>query len=199
MRSATARASHGLRWLVVACLVALVARIDLASADTDDRRALVVLRVLAYDKHLGERVGDVVRVVVVYPKGDDDEAGRWRAAFAKISKLKVDGRSVVIAAQEIDKPDQLGRALANLKPAALIACDGIAKRIAIDDIAKATRANHVLSFTTRASEVEQGLAVGIVPGKEHDEIVVNMTAAAAEGVKFDAGLLQLARTVRGSP
>jgi hypothetical protein len=198
MRSATARASHGLRWLVVACLVALVARIDLASADTDDRRALVVLRVLAYDKHLGERVGDVVRVVVVYPKGDDDEAGRWRAAFAKISKLKVDGRSVVIAAQEIDKPDQLGRALANLKPAALIACDGIAKRIAIDDIAKATRANHVLSFTTRAGEVEQGLAVGIVPGKEHDEIVVNMTAAAAEGVKFDAGLLQLARTVRGS-
>jgi hypothetical protein len=56
----------------------------------------------------------------------------------------------------------------------------------------------VLSFTTRAGEVEQGLAVGIVPGKEHDEIVVNMTAAAAEGVKFDAGLLQLARTVRGS-
>jgi uncharacterized protein DUF4154 len=198
MRSATARASHGLRWLVVAVLVALVARIDVASADTDDRRALVVLRVLAYDKHLGERVGDVVRVVVAYPKGDDDEAGRWRAAFAKISKLKVDGRSVVIAAQEIDKPDQLGRALANLKPAALIACDGLAKRISIDDVAKATRANHVLSFTTRAGEVEQGLTVGIVPGKEHDEIVVNMTAAAAEGVKFDAGLLQLARTVRGS-
>jgi len=183
---------------VVACLVALLARVGPAHADTDDRRALVVLRVLAYDKHLGDRVGDVVRVVVVYPKGDDDEAARWRAAFAKISKLKVDGRSVVIAAQEIDKPEQLGRALATLKPAALIACDGLVKRIAIEDVAKATRANRVLSFSTRAGEVEQGLAVGIVPGKEHDEIVVNMTAAAAEGVKFDAGLLQLARTVRGS-
>jgi hypothetical protein len=197
MRSATTRASYGLRGLVVAMLAALVAMPGSASADTDDRRALVVLRVLAYDKHLGDRVGDTVRVVVAYPKGNDAEAARWRASFAKISKLKVDGRSVVIAAQEIEKADQLGRALADLKPAALIVCDGLAGRLSIEDVAKATRANHVLSFTTRAGEVERGLSVGIVPGKEHDEIVVNMTAAAAEGVKFDAGLLQLARTVRG--
>jgi len=36
-----------------------------------------------------------------------------------------------------------------------------------------------------------------VPGKQRDEIVVNLAAARAEGVKFDAGLLQLAREVKG--
>jgi hypothetical protein len=167
---------------------------------TDDRRALVALRVLAYDKHLGDRVGDdSLRIMIAYPKGDDSEAARWRAAFGKISKLKVDGRAVVIAGQEIDKADQLGRSVAALRPAALIVCNGLTSKLAPEDVAKVTRANHVLSFTTRAGEVERGLTVGIVPGQEHDEIVVNLPAAAAEGVKFDAGLLQLARTVRGPP
>jgi len=164
----------------------------------DDRRALVALRVLAYDKRLGERAADVVRIVIVYPKGDDSEAARWRASFAKTTKLKVDGRSVVIAEHELDGAAGLERAFRDLKPAAIVACDGISRKLAIEDLARLTRANHVLSFTTREVEVVKGIAVGIVPGKERDEIVVNLKAAAAEGVKFDAGLLQLARTV-GSP
>jgi len=62
-----------------------------------------------------------------------------------------------------------------------------------------TRANKVLSFSTREREVVKGLAVGIVPGQTRDEIVVNVRAATAEGAKFDAGLLQLARSVEVAP
>jgi hypothetical protein len=169
-----------------------------ASADaSDDRRALVMLRVLAYDNHLRDRAGDAVGVVIVYPAGDSGaaERARWTSAFANARKLKVDGRPVVVSAHRFESARSLERTLRDLHPVALLACEGLANAIAIDDLAALTRAHKVLSFSTRERDVARGLAVGIVPGTARDEIVVNQRAATAEGIKFDAGLLQLARTV----
>jgi YfiR/HmsC-like len=188
------------RWrtLTLAALLVAVGRVASARADvSDDRRALVMLRVLAYDNHLEQRIGDEVRVVIVYPTGDDgaDEGKRWTQAFANIRKLKVGGRPVVVTAHKFETAKLLGRALHDLRAAALVSCDGLGRSIAVPDLAAVTRANRVLSFSTRESDVVKGLAVGIIPGTARDEIVVNVDAAAAEGVKFDAGLLQLARKV----
>jgi hypothetical protein len=189
----------------VAAFVAFVLMVGLgnaASADAaDDRRALVMLRVLAYDNRLGDRAGDEIRIVIVYPAGDGGaaERARWTAAFASARKLKVDGRPVVVSAHRFETASALGSALHELHAVALFACDGLAKAIAVGDLATVTRANKVLSFSTREREVVKGLAVGIVPGSERDEIVVNVRAAAAEGAKFDAGLLQLARSVEAAP
>lgn len=173
-----------------------------AGADAaDDRRALVMLRVLAYDNHLAERAGDEVRIVIVYPAGDGGaaERARWTAAFASARKLKLDGRPVVVSAHKFETASALGDALRDVHAVALVACEGLARAIAIGDLAAVTRANKVLSFSTREREVVKGLAVGIVPGQSRDEIVVNVRAATAEGVKFDAGLLQLARSVEVAP
>jgi hypothetical protein len=172
-----------------------------ARADaTDDRRALVMLRVLAYDKHLGARAGGDIRILIVHPDGDTGaaERARWTSAFTNARKLKVDGRSVVVSAHRFESATTLDRALAT-ETAAVIVCDGLTAKLPVDQLAAVTRARHALSFTTREADVAKGLAVGLVPGKERDEIVVNVRAAAAEGVKFGAGLLQLARTVEGSP
>jgi len=188
------------RWrtLTLAALLVAVGRVASASAEpSDDRRALVMLRVLAYDNHLDQRIGDEVRIVVVYPVGDDGaaEGRRWTQAFANIRKLKVGGRPVVVTAHKFETAKLLGRALRELHAAALVACDGLARSIAVPELAAVTRANSVLSLSTRESDVVKGLAVGVIPGTARDEIVVNVDAAAAEGVKFDAGLLQLARKV----
>lgn len=197
MRSTTTRAPRA-RAVVVALLMVLLGRPTYADT-SDDRRALVALRVLAYDKHLSERAAEVVRIMVVYPRGDDSEAQRWWAALAKTTKIKISGRAVEIVAHALDSADGLDRALRDQKPAAVVACEGVTEKLSIDGLAKLTRAYRTLSFTTREAEVVRGVAVGIVAGKDRDEIVVNLKAAAAEGVKFDAGLLQLARTVTGPP
>jgi hypothetical protein len=189
----------------VAAFFAFLLMVGLGSAVSadaaDDRRALVMLRVLAYDNHLGERAGAEIRIVIVYPAGDGGaaERARWIAAFASARKLKVDGRPVVVLAHKFETASVLGGALHDLHAVALFACDGLAKAIAVGDLATVTRANKVLSFSTREREVVKGLAVGVVPGSQRDEIVVNVRAAAAEGVKFDAGLLQLARSVEAAP
>lgn len=182
--------------------LALVALPASARADaTDDRRALVMLRVLAYDKHLGSRAAGDIRIMIVYAEGDTGaaERARWTSAFTNARKLKVDGKSVVVAAHRFESATGLDRALAGGGAAAVIVCDGLTAKLPVDQIAAVTRARHALSITTREADVAKGLAVGLVPGKERDEIVVNVRAAAAEGVKFEAGLLQLARTVEGKP
>ncbi len=191
------------RWrtLTLAALLVAVGRMASASADaSDDRRALVMLRALAYDNHLDRRIGDEVRIVIVYPVGDDGaaEGQRWTQAFANVRKLKVAGRPVVVTAHKFETAKLLARTLHDLRAAALVSCDGLGKAIAVPELAAVTRANSVLSFSTRESDVVKGLAVGIVPGTTRDEIVVNLDAAAAEGVKFDAGLLQLARKVEAA-
>lgn len=179
--------------------VLLVSWVRLAHADaTDDRRALVMLRVLAYDKRLADRVeGDDIRIAVIYAAdaGGEAERARWVAALAGASKLKVQGRPVVVSALRYENPRALARALRDLRVAAVVCTDGLGRQLAMADLAAVTRAHKVLTLTTRAEEVREGVAVGVVPGAVRDEIVVNLPAAAAEGVKFDAGLLRLVRVV----
>jgi hypothetical protein len=189
---------HLSRQALVLCsfLIAFVARTARADA-TDDRRALVMLRVLAYDKRLGERVGDEVRILILYPDGDAGaaERTRWATAFGAARKLRLAGHRVVVTTHKLEDLKNLDQLLESLRPAALVTCDGLTAKISVGQLAALTRAHAVLSITTREAEVAKGFSVGIVPGKPRDEIVINVRAATAEGVKFDAGLLQLARTV----
>ena len=185
-------------WITRIALVLVLGLATSANADaTDDRRALVMLRVLAYDKQLAARAGDEVRIIIVFSPGDTGaaERARWSAAFANARKLKLDGRQVVVVEHKFETAKQLDRALHDPHAAALVVCDGLSKEIGLDDLAALTRARKVLTLSTRETEVVKGLAVGIVPGSSRDEIVINLAAATAEGVKFDAGLLQLARSV----
>jgi hypothetical protein len=197
-RTVSPAARAGRRASVFVAILLAVGLVRPVRADaTDDRRALVMLRVLAYDNHLRERIGDEVRIVIVYPPGDGGaaESARWTAAFANVRKLKVDGRPVVVALHRFETAKLLDRALADQRTAAVLACSGLVKAIGIADLTALTRAHKALSFSTREAEVVSGIAIGVVPGAERDELVVNLPAATAEGVKFDAGLLQLARTV----
>jgi hypothetical protein len=193
-----AAASPRWRARAFAAILLAVGLVRPARADaTDDRRALVMLRVLAYDNHLRERIGDEVRIVIVYPAGDGGatESARWTAAFANARKLKVDGRPVVVTLHRFETAKLLDRALGDQRTAALIACEGLSKAIGVGELTALTRAHKALSFSTREAEVVGGIAIGVVRGAVRDELVVNLPAATAEGVKFDAGLLQLARTV----
>jgi hypothetical protein len=175
-----------------------------SSPPPTDRRALVMLRVLAYDNHLNQRAHDAVKFLIVHRRDENDAAcaARWVEAFDKARNVKVNGRSVQILVHRYDKSSDLDRALKEPDMTAVVACEGLARELPVAELAKLTRAHKVLSFAMREDDVVAGLSVAIVPGhnpdKPRDEIVVNPRAAAAEGVKFDAGLMQLARTA-GAP
>jgi hypothetical protein len=150
-------------------------------------------------RRIGQRVGDEVKIVIASAADGAAESARWMAAFAKVKKVKVDGRAISVVAIKAESADALARPLAPLHAAAVIVCDGLSRKISVAQLAKLTRTYKVLSLTTREAEVVAGLAVGIVAGNGRDEIVINARGVAAEGVKFDAGLLALARAVKEQP
>src|SRR5262249_27690736 len=89
--------------------------------------------------------------------------------------------------------DQLEAALREVHPAAIVVCDGLDR--ALPELRRAARAHKAMTFTTRESEVAAGFTVGLVAGEHRAVIAINLEAARAERVQFEAGLLKIARRI----
>lgn len=200
----------GLAWRGLACLALLVillgaaprahAEVSDAQATAAARRVLIALRVLAYDKTLAERhPGEVVVVAVASTSSAAGQAERavWLAGFALLPKVKVSGRPVRVVLLDVGGKVTIAKQLAATLAAAVIVTADVAP--SLPELRTATRAAHALTVTQHESAVASGLAVGLVRGKEREEIVINLEAARAEGARFGAGLLQLARLVESAP
>ena len=169
---------------------------SVAEAKDAARQVLIALRVLAYDKTLVERHrGEVVTVAVVAAATDASRAerARWQAGFALLPKVRVGGRAVRVVAIDYGSRRAFEAALARHAPAAVIVAAG--REASIDDVRDVARARKVLTIARSEAAVRAGLAVAIVPGRERDEILINIEASRQEGARFGAGLLQLAKLV----
>lgn len=167
-----------------------------AEAKAAGRQALIALRIVAYDKQLAERSpGTSVTIALVSSPTPEGRAMRERfaAGFALMPKAKVGGRALKIVAFDAGGEKATVAALVAKTPSVVIVVDDIGANLAA--LRAAARARHVLTISLRESDVARGLSVGIVAARERDQIVINLEASRAEGVRFGAGLLQLARLV----
>jgi hypothetical protein len=119
----------------------------------------------------------------------------WRAGFGLLPKVRGSGRRVRVVVVEVQSADKLAAALAQHGVAALIVTTDLDLEAAA--IARVTRELHVLSFTSSEQAARAGLSIGLLQDNARVEIVINVTAARAEGSQFGAGLLQLARRLDG--
>ncbi len=170
-----------------------------AEAQSSARRVLIALRILAYDKALADRhPGGTVTIAIVSgpSEGGRAERERWQAGFALVPRVKVGGRALKIVAFDYGTRKTFASALAKHAPAAVIVTGDLDG--AISDIRVVTRAQKTLSISTEHA-LHAGLSVAIVERQERDEILINLEASRAEGARFAAGLLQLAKLVEDSP
>ena len=186
--------------LVIALVLALggprSAHAEPSASEEIARKALIVLRVLAYDRALATRApGTEVTVLIVNAPTAAGRADRdrWLSGFALIPNVKAGGRRVRAQTVELDTTATLDAAAARLRPALIIVGAGLGNDIAA--IQRVTRQRRVLSFSMSERDVRAGLAVGLAATEDGDEIVINLEGARAEGAKFSAGLLELARLV----
>ena len=192
--------------LTIACALALcttTVRAEPADpqAKAAARQVLIALRVLAYDKALAERTSGGVVTIVVVSSGraaSREERARWLAGFALLPHVKVGGRSVRVVALDLGSEAALDAQLAKHGPALMIVASDLGA--ATDGLRKLARARKIITLSRREDAVRGGLAIGLISGHERDEIVINLEASRAQGARFGAGLLQLARLVEeGSP
>jgi hypothetical protein len=161
-------------------------------------QALLLLRVLAYDRNLKARAGAAVRVLVVYRAGDrasEDRRDAVRSAFESVAgEVVVAGLPVKVSALAYEGPALLAAAL-EAEPAALAYVDPALGR-AVPELAAVTRGKGVLTATGARALVEAGLSVGVVALTGRAGVVVNLRASRLEGADLDAALLAVSDVLR---
>jgi YfiR/HmsC-like len=163
-------------------------------------QALLLLRVLAYDRNLRSRAGRDLTVAVLYREGAADSERERDAIVSALeeagSGLVVSGLHVRVRAVPWSDPRQLSERLSE-RYAALYAGESLAAEASA--VASAARAASILSFAPARDMVEAGLALGLVSRGNRAGVVVNLAAARAQGSDLDAALLAVVEVIHGPP
>lgn len=171
-----------------------------AEAQHANSEAAMILRVLNYDRALGqrsERSGDVA-LIGLYSASDAGSrafCGQLTRAIDQLGRaVRVAGRRVRGVPHAYRDGDDLVAAGARSNAVAVYVCAGLGG--ATRDIAAATRRASILSIASGDSQVRGGLTIGLVRTGAQLRLVVNLESARAEGARLDAGLLRLATVLR---
>lgn len=162
-----------------------------------DLQAQILLNVLTFDRNLAERAGDELVFAVLIQRRympSADAGNGLLAALRGISGEVMPGMRLRVVRLELDTGDDLGRALASLRPSVLYVPP--LRALSIEEIVATTRALKIRTLTGVAEYVTRGLAIGLRLRDDRPEIVINLQAAVAEGADLNSQLLKLARVIR---
>jgi hypothetical protein len=178
--------------LVRSATFAVITLVSVAAGATAQvpasQQALLLLRVLAYDRNLKERAGEGVTITVLSGGQPCDLESALEVAAKQLS---VGGLPVTVSTLPWG-PGADAR-LAAQKPAAVYLCPGLSG--AVGPIIAISRKQHALSFSGSADDVRAGVGVGMVAKAERASLVVNLVAARAEGASLDSALLRVAEVL----
>ena len=198
-----AERSHatGLRLSIVAPLVLMLASAPAHAQELPATlRASLMVRILAYDRRMGSHPPPLT-IAIVHQEGDTDSA---RGGQELGTALEAVARGRTIAGQPLRvlrigfrNASQLQEELSREGVVALYACAGLEAQSEV--ISRVTRQLSILSIAGSEAPVHRGLAIGLSRKGTSPVILVNLSAARAEGADLDAGLLSLSQLVEPRP
>ena len=161
-------------------------------------RALLALRVLAYDRNVRQRAGAAVTVVILARPGDrasEERCEGLRQAFEEVAHdVVVAGLPVRAEVLPYRDPAGLDGKLEGLRPALVYLDAALAG--AVDEILHVTRRRGALTADGSKAMAEAGVAIGIVPRGPRAGVIVNLASARREGAELDPALLAVAEVLR---
>ncbi|MBN1204823.1 MAG: YfiR family protein [Myxococcaceae bacterium] len=159
-------------------------------------RASMLVRVLAYDRRLGQHPPPLT-LAVTHREGDaaSELLGReFSTALEAASRGRsIAGRALRVVRIGFNDTQQLQTDLSQMHAVALYVCEGLEAESR--DIAQVTRRLSVLSIAGSEAQINQGLAIGLERKGNSPVILIHLAAARAEGADLDAGLLSLSRLI----
>lgn len=150
----------------------------------------LIVRVLGYDRNLTLGKNDDLVVAIIFKKGDKNV----EALTNEMSERRFLGRNVRPVAIEYTDPVALDEALIEASAHAAYICPDLERSVGL--IVGITRARSIRSLTGTENSVHSGVGLGIVSRRTGPKLLVNLTAAKAEGAKLDANFLRFAEVVR---
>lgn len=159
-------------------------------------QALLLMRVLAYDRNLAARAGDSPVIAIVFDAGDESSK-RARsgivAAFEKVAASRTVGggaTKLVSLAYGGDFERELSRSGAT----AVYLCPGL--NGAVSAITRTTQKHKALTLTGERAYVEAGASIGVVPEGGKAKILVNLKSTRNEGADLPAAFLRVAEVLQ---
>jgi len=185
--------------VAAATAILLLARPGPAAADpAATKEAMVLLRILSYDRYVSRRAKSHVVIGVV--RDDGDPASR-RAASNMAEALRNTSRGVTVAGKpvaivEIAAGDLFRDRLRDLEVTAIYLSSGLDGEL--DQLNEAARAHPCLTFTDRIAYMRRGVAVALGSDDRQRRITISLDleAVRAQGAKLSAELLHVAEVVR---
>jgi hypothetical protein len=161
-------------------------------------QALLLLRILAYDHRLAERVDNkAVTIYVLHKAGAADSDGAATELVNAVreiaKKTKLAGNTIhIVKLAYNDKTFDAD--VAKQKAAALYVAPNLGESIAA--IATVTAKHKLLSFAGNPEYVAAGVSVGFANESGKPVISVNLPQSKIEGADLDVALLRVAKIVK---
>lgn len=184
---------------LLAALVAVAAGVPPArAADLPPRnQALLLLRVLAYDRNLKKRCAGAVTVLVASRAGDrvsEERSAALAGAFEEVAReVVVAGLPVKVETVALRDPAALEARL-GAAPAALLFVDE-ALGGQVTELSRLARRTGTLTGGASRAAVEAGLSVAVVARAGRAAVVVGQASSRLEGADLDSALLAVAEVV----
>lgn len=174
----------------------------LPAQDTEvpvDVQITLLYKILTFDRKLGARApGDDIVVAILYQSAFRASAVVHREVLDALKRRgdsTIAGHPVHWVSLELSETPQLAGAFVRDRVDVIYVAP--LRGIDLDGILAAARSKRVTSFTGVPQFVDRGLAVGIGLQRDRPRILINLTAARAEGADFTSQLLRVATVIEG--
>jgi hypothetical protein len=180
--------------LIFALLCASATSADVPAAN----QAMLVLRILSYDRNVADRAGKEVTIgVLAKPGSADSESMQASIASAladAAARTTVSGLPVKVVKLTWAGAAKLESDLAGSRASALYVGPELAD--AVPPLSRISQKRRILTFSEGDGYVNVGVSIALVRRDNRVAIVVNLPGARAEGADLDSALLRIAEVVR---
>lgn len=184
-------------YLLIAVLSLIPMQVRAEASLTPLRRAMILSRIITYDKGL---IGDATTLtIVVLSKSDNatsaTEANEMVSAFQTVAaEAKLNGALLKIERLAYADPSAIEASMLKLGAKVVYICEGFDSDF--EKIKAITRRRRLLSLSGQDGPVRAGFSVGIYTKEGKSRMIVNLSASQAEGITFPPEFLRLAEIVR---
>ena len=183
-------------WIGAALAGALVATSSARAAEVVDEQVDVLVRALSYDRHFGDRVGDKLKIGVLWVRGDEAsaaEAGEVFAALVARADARIQDRVPTVVSLDYTSIDALRAAFSAEQVDIVVLCAGLDADLSL--IIELCGQQDVLTIALDEGYVRRGAALGTLTLEGRQRVLVNLPASREEGAEFSSELLQLAEVI----
>lgn len=159
-------------------------------------QAPLFAKIITFDRSLASRAPRELVIGILYQRkvrASLDVKDDFVKALDRIPERQVAGVAFRCVAIDWDGSKDISAVLTQEHPHILYVAP--LRTVSIEEIAAAARAQGIHTWTGIPEYVERGLAVGIGLRGERPLILVNLTAARAEGADISSQLLSIARVI----